>query len=73
MLHKVTVASPFAHSPYADRYAMDPYYQHELVRMAIRQALNDPFEQGWDLRGKQIRISLHDDGLHATVEVVSEP
>lgn len=72
MDHKITVTSPFVHSPNAERYAADPYYQNDLIRKAVRQALTDPFEQGWDLRGKQFRITLHEDGLNVTVELLSE-
>lgn len=66
---KVTVTSPFAHGPNPVRYSEDPYYQHKVLIDAFRQVLLDPFESSRDLRGVEIRVTLHDDGLHATAEM----
>lgn len=71
MEHKITIASPFKNSPNADRYAMDPFYQDDLVRRAVRALLQDPFEKNVDLRGKEFRITVHPDGLHVTAEMVT--
>lgn len=71
MEHKVTVTSPFKSARNPERYAEDPHFQHKLVLMAATTLMEDPFEANVDLRGRQIVVILHEDGLTATAELIS--
>lgn len=70
MDHKITVESPFNHAINSEGYGKDPFWQKQLLETGLSRLLQDPFEQNRDLRGREIRLRLHSDGLHATVEVV---
>ena len=72
MDHKITVTSPHEKAPDPGRFASDPYYQHLLITQVVRQLLLDPFESSRDLRGAEIRVVMHPDGLHATAELVAD-
>ena len=71
--HKITVQSPFLHTRNPERYAGDPFYQHRLVAKAATTLLDSPFEASLDLRGCSINVVLHEDGLHATAELIQCP
>lgn len=70
--HKETISSPRLFAVHPEKFGHDPYYQHELVSSAVRKYLHDPFERGRDLRGHSFRVTLHQDGLHVTIEDVTE-
>lgn len=73
MDHKITVTSPFIHSPRSAEYGKDNFYQVALVEKAIQELLQDPFEKGLDLRGRTFLVHMHQDGLSVTAELIPKP
>lgn len=72
VIHTVTVSSPYLHSARSEDYGANPFYQRHLAEQTFLTLIEDPYDQGMDLRQGHIRVTVHKDGLHATAEVVAD-
>lgn len=70
MDHKITIESPYSHAINAEKHGADPFWQRQLIEKVVCKLLADPFEQGIDLRGAEVRATLHPDGLFVTAELI---